>query len=156
MNQRQLLTMIGQRNPASYDFLFPHGPILAHGGSQAQMNPQPLRADVLGAAAATEFIQTARMANRFGFGQEVAFEDLDDWCPTKPKKFKWPVTWPPIPEPEPHPEWFADYHLAFAARLAAASEKLESTELRASIDKAIDRSMEAIETSMKTMGSKKS
>jgi hypothetical protein len=160
---RQLLAIIGRRNPAIYDVVFPHGPIIAQGASQLAHNFQPLPPDAMGAAIASEFIQTARMANRFGLNQGVAFEDLDDWCPTTPKKFKLPPSWPPIPEPEPHPEWFVDFHLGFAARLAAVADKLEGDRLRESLDKAIDRSMNAIEgamnsmeTSMKTTASKKS
>lgn len=162
MISRQLLAIIGGRNPASYDFFFPHGPIIAQGGSQLARTPQPLPAEAMGAAIASEFIQTARIASRFGLNQGVAFEDLDDWCPTVPKKFKLPPSWPPIPEPEPHPEWFVDFHLGFAARLAAVADKLEGDRLRESLDKAIERSMNAIEgamnsmeTSMKTTASRK-
>ncbi len=74
----------------------------------------------------------------------VAFDDLDDWCPTVPKKLKLPPWWPPIPEPEPHPDWLIDFHLGFAARLAAVSVEFEGTGLSESFDKAIERSLALI------------
>jgi len=143
---RQLLTIIGRRFPAAYDII-PRGPLLAQAGfSEVALNPQPLPPHALGAAVAAEFIHTAWFADRFGLDQGVAFEDLDDWCPTVPKNLKWPPHWPPIPDPEPHPDWFVAFHLGFAARLAVVADGLESTRLRESFDKAIERSMSAIES----------
>jgi len=98
-------------------------------------------------AAAHEFLHTAWLAERFGQDQARLFADLDDWCPTRPKKLKLPPWWPPVPDPEPHPDWFVDFHLGFAARLAVVS--LESNRMGESIDKAIERSMAAIESAAK-------
>ena len=66
--------------------------------------------------------------------------------PTRPKKLKLPPWWPPVPEPEPHPEWLIDFHLGFAARLAVISAEFEGTRLGESLNKAIDRSMETIDS----------
>jgi hypothetical protein len=96
----------------------------------------------LGAAIAAEFVHTAWLADRFGLDLGLAFNDLDYWCPTVPKKLKLPPWWPPIPEPDPHPEWFIDFHLGFAARLAAVSVEFEGTRLGEAFDGAIERSLQ--------------
>jgi hypothetical protein len=144
---RKLLAIIGRRLPAIYDVI-PRGPIshFSQGKlSEAGLNPQPLPPHELGAAIAAEFVHAAWLADRFGFDLGIVLKDLDDWCPTIPKMPKLPW-WPPIPEPEPHPEWFLDFHLGFAARLASVSVEFESSRLRESIDKAIERSIASIES----------
>ena len=100
----------------------------------------------MGAAIAAEFAHAIWLADRFGLDPGRAFEDLDDWCPTRPGKLKLPSWWPPIPEPEPHPEWLTDFPLGFATRLAAVSVDFEGTRLGESLNKAIERSVEAIES----------
>jgi hypothetical protein len=148
---RRLLAIIGRRIPAIYDVI-PRGPQSRFSSdrlSQVALNPQPLPPHELGAAIAAEFIHTAWQADRMGLGQGVAFDDLDDWCPTRPKLPKlppWWLGWPPIPEPEPHPDWFTDFHLGFAARLAAVAGEFKGTALGESMDKAIGRSLSAIES----------
>jgi len=154
LNSR-LLAIIGRRLPAIYDAVIPRyspqpEPWNARLAAVA-LNPQPLPPgpppDRLGAAVAAEFLHTAWLAERFGQDQARLFADLDDWCPTRPKKLKLPPWWPPVPDPEPHPDWFVDFHLGFAARLAVVS--LESNRMGESIDKAIERSMAAIESAAK-------
>jgi hypothetical protein len=139
---RFLLSIIGRRFPSIYDVI-PRGPLSRL--SQVALNPQPLPPHELGAALASEFVQVVWQADRFGFDQGVVFDDLDDWCPTRPKKIKLPPWWPPIPEPEPHPEWLIDFHLGFAARLAVTAEAFEGSRFSESVNKAMDRSLEAIE-----------
>jgi hypothetical protein len=139
---RFILSIIGRRFPSIFDVI-PRGPQTRL--SQVALNPQPLPPHELGAALAGEFIQNILQADRFGLDQGIAFDDLDDWCPTRPKKLKLPPWWHPIPEPEPHPEWLIDFHLSFAARLAVASEEFEGSRLSESLDKAMNRSLEAIE-----------
>jgi hypothetical protein len=140
---RRLLAIIGRRFPAIYDVI-PRGP---QGRlSQVALNPQPLPPHELGAAIAAEFAHAVWLADRLGLDVGRVFDDLDDWCPTGRRKLKLPPWWPPIPEPEPHPEWLTALHLGFAARLAAVSAELESTRLGESLNKAIDRSLEAIDS----------
>jgi hypothetical protein len=142
---RRLLSIIGRRLPAIYDVI-PRGPQKILSVSH-RPPPQPYSEFLeLGAGIAAEFIHAAWIADRFGLDQGILFDDLDDWCPTKPKKLKLPPWWPPIPEPEPHPDWFADFHLGFAARLAVASVEFEGTRLGESFDKAIERSIASIES----------
>lgn len=140
---RKLLAIIGRRFPAIYDVI-PRGP-LSH-FSRVALNPQPLPPHELGAAIAAEFAHSAWLAERFGAEPSLALQDLDDWCPTRPKRIKLPPWWPPIPEPEPGPDWHTDLHLGFAARLAAVSRQFDGTRLGESFDKAIERSLGAIES----------
>ncbi|MCG7505220.1 hypothetical protein [Mesorhizobium retamae] len=139
----KLLAIIGKRIPAIYDVI-PRGP---QGWiSQVALNPQPLPPGHLGAALATDFIRSAWLADRGSLDLKQVFDDLDDWCPTRPKKIKLPPWWPPIPEPEPHPEWFVEFHLGFAARLAVSVWELGDTSLAQSLNKAMERSLTVIET----------
>ncbi|MBC8074745.1 MAG: hypothetical protein H7Y32_01610 [Chloroflexales bacterium] len=139
---RHLLAIIGRRLPAIYDVI-PRGPQSLL--SRSALNPQPLPPQALGSAIAAEFAHTAWIADRFGLDVGVVFDDLDDWCPTVPKRLKLPPWWPPIPEPEPHPDWFIDFHLGFAAQLAAVAIGAEGTRISEAFDKAIERSVAAIE-----------
>jgi hypothetical protein len=146
---RRLLAILGRRFPAIYDVI-PRGPqsLLRQGRlAEVALNPQPLPPHELGAAIAAEFAHAIWLADRLGLDAGRVFEDLDDWCPTRPRpKIKLPPWWPPIPDPEPHPEWLLDLHLGFAARLAAVVGDFEGTRLGESLNKAIDRSVEAIES----------
>jgi hypothetical protein len=142
---RRLLAIIGRRLPAIYDVI-PRGPLSRF--SEIALNPQPLPPHELGATVAAEFVHTAWLADRFGLDLGLVFTDLDDWCPTVPKRPKLPPWWPPIPDPEPHPEWFTDFHLGFAARLAVVSVGFEGTRLGESFDKAIERSVASIESTI--------
>lgn len=145
---RRLLAIIGRRIPAIYDVI-PRGPLSQLSRvrfSEVALNPQPLPPHELGAAIAGEFVHTAWLADRFGLDLGLAFNDLDDWCPTAPKKLKLPPWWPPIPEPDPHPEWLIDLHLGFAARLAVVSVDVEGTRLGEALNKAIERSVAAIDS----------
>lgn len=112
-----LLALIGRRYPAVYDVI-PHGPLLGpvwgSWGSEVALNPQPLPPRELGAAMAVEFMRTAWFADRFGFNQGTVLNELEDWCPTVPRRPKLPPWWPPVPEPDPPPDWLLDFHLGFA------------------------------------------
>jgi hypothetical protein len=140
---RRILVILGQRHPAIYDII-PRGPLSRF--SEVALNPQPLPPHELGAAIAAEFVHTAWHADRFGVDLGPVFDELDDWCPLRPKwpKLPWGLR---IPEPDPpRPNWFIDYHLGFAARLAAVSVDFEDTRLGETLDNAIERSLEAIES----------
>src|SRR4029450_6929377 len=133
----RLLAIIGRRFPAIYDVI-PRGPLSRF--LEVALNPQPLPPEPppheLGAALAAEFIRNASLPHPFGLAPGRVPDALDDWCPTRPKRrLKLPPWWPPIPDPEPHPNWFIDFHLGFAARLAAAS--LEESPVGESRNKAM-------------------
>lgn len=142
---RRILAILGARLPAIFDII-PRGPL-----SLVALNPQPLPPHELGAAVAAEFARTVWQADRFGLDPATAFSDLDDWCPTRPRPPKLPPWWGPFPGLGPHPEpWseerHADFHIGFASRLAWASSQIDSPALRESFDKAIERSIEAIDS----------
>jgi len=159
----RLLSLIGRRFPAIFD-LTPHGPeagLLGSRSSWAALNPQPLPPlppAELGATVAGDFIQVSWLTQRLGVAWKSATADLDDWCPTVPKKPKLPPGWPPLqgdlasvppgwpnPEPHPHKPWFVDFHVGFAARLAVALPSVAGTPLESAFLEAIDRSIRAIE-----------
>jgi hypothetical protein len=142
---RRLLAIIGRRSPVIYDII-PRGPLSRVSG--VALNPQPLPPHELGGAIAAEFVNTAWHADRFGADLGPVSDELDDWCPTRPKVPKLPPWWGwvPVPDPDPHPNWFIDFHLGFAARLAAVSVEFEGTRLGESLDQAIERSLDAIES----------
>lgn len=147
---RQLLAIIGQRLPAVFDVI-PHGP--QRSLSAVTLNPQPLPPHELGAAIAAEFLQSLWLAKRSGQDLAIAIGDLEDWCPTYPKLPKWPIWWYPIPEPEPRPEWSVDFHVGFAARLAAIAATHNSLPMNEILNKAIDRSVLSIESTLKSVKS---
>lgn len=140
---RRLLAIIGRRLPAIYDVI-PRGPRSRF--SETALNPQPLPPHELGAAVAAELIHTTWLAERFGLDLGIFESMIDEWCPVGRPILRLPPWWKPFPLPEPRPEWFADFHLGFAARLAVVSVELEGTRLGELVDKAIERSVAAIET----------
>jgi hypothetical protein len=147
---RRILAILGARHPAIFD-IGPRGPLsLTVQGRYSELNPQPLPPHELGAAIAAEFAHTAWQADRFGLDPGIAFQDLDDWCPTRPRIPKLPPWWwwHPHPEPVPGPDWHVDFHIGFASRLAWTSSQIDSPVLRESFDKAIERSLEAIDSTM--------
>jgi hypothetical protein len=142
---RRVLAILGRRWPAIYDII-PRGPLGRF--AEVALNPQPLPPHELGSAIAAEFINIAWHADRFDVDQGPAYDVPDDWCPTG---LRWPKLppwwgWWPFPEPDPPPEWFIDFHLGFSAQLAAVSPEFEGTRLGESFDKAIEQSLDAIES----------
>jgi hypothetical protein len=152
LSSRQLLNIVGRSHPTVYSGVIPHSGALGQIAS-AELNPKPLPPHDLGAAIATEFIQTIWFADRFGLDASALFSDLEDWCPTgRPKLPKLPPWFPPSPpEPDPQPEWFVDFHLGFAARIAVLSPQFEGTQLGELFKKAIERSVSTVESSLATM-----
>ena len=142
---KKLLAIIGKKIPAIYDVI-PRGPLGRL--SWVALNPQPLPPVELGAAMATEFMHTLWMGERTGLDQGSAMRNLEDWCPTYPRRPKLPPWWPPVPDPDPEPDWFAEYHLGFAARLAAVPADAVSGHLKESFDKAIEQSLGSLERAL--------
>ncbi len=144
-----LLSIIGKRHPAVYDVIprGPQGGFAAGLGAKAQLNPQPFPPYDLGTALAAEFIHAVWFADRFNLDQRLVFSDLEDWCPTPPKLPKlppwWPWPWPPWPEP--HPDWLSEFHLGFAARLAAVAVEFKGVQFAEPLNKALARSEEMIQ-----------
>lgn len=146
-SEQRLLSLIGRRLPAIFDVI-PRGPQRLHGLhdhlSEVALNPQPLPPEQLGAALALEFAHMAWTAERLGLNWKAQAQDLDDWCPTVPRKLKLPAWWPPVPQPEPHPDWLAELHLGFAAKLSAISADHPGGAFAATLDRAVSRSVDAL------------
>jgi hypothetical protein len=142
---RKAMQIIGKRIPASWDALIPHSHMP---GGLAALNPQALPPDELGAAVARTFIHAAWLAQRQGGGHSNVMDELDDWCPTRPKFPKLPPWWwwPIPPEPEPHPDWFIDFHLGFASALTVARAGMDDATLGKTLDQAIDRSLKVMDS----------
>jgi hypothetical protein len=138
---RRLLALIGRRNPAIYD-------VIPRGGQLVSLNPQPIPPGVLGELAAAELLRIGWLAERFSLDLGAVADELDDWCPTYPKRPKLPHWWPPIPDPEPHPDWMRAYYLGFASRLAAVSGEMAGTKLQGVTDAALERSIASLEASL--------
>lgn len=150
---RRLLSIIGRRFPAIFDVI-PRGPQISSFQdciSEVALNPQRLPPHELGETIIAELIRNVWLADHYVLDHGFTFNDLDDWCPTRPRKLKLPVWWPPFPESEPHPNWFIDFHLGFAARIAAVSSEFNGTRLGELFNKAIDRSLESIESVDKSL-----
>jgi hypothetical protein len=144
---KELLAIIGRTNPAIYDVVFPHGPLGRFGA--VALNPQPLPPRAFGAAMAVEFARNVAMSERFGLPSKALFDELDDWCPTKPRKIKLPKGWPwPPPEPEPGPDWLVGLHLGFASQLAVLGASFSKNEAGKMIDAALDRSVAAMDAAI--------
>jgi hypothetical protein len=151
LSSRQLLDIIGRRYPTIYGVVIPHSGALGQVAS-VELNPKPLPPHDLGAAIAAEFIHSIWFADRFGLDVSPIWTDLDNWCPTgKPKFPKLPPWFPLVPEPDPQPNWFVDFHLGFAARIALISPDFQGTQLGEYFEKTIERSVSTIESSLATM-----
>jgi hypothetical protein len=121
---KALITIIAQHNVWLYELLFPHVPkqlferVALHshagfhrGGGERELNPQPLPpvaiATLSGHAMGRRLADLALGINaQGGDGFSVLAREIEGWCGTGPRKFKWPKGWPfPPPEPDPHPNW---------------------------------------------------
>ena len=152
---KELLSIIGKKFPAIYDVNPPHGHKQFVTERVAELNPQPLPPEPppesfeLGAAMAGEFLNMAWLANSFGVNSKAVLQELDDICPTRPGKIKWPPGWPrprrPI-GPDPEPPYWIDFHVGFALRVAAVADEYSGTALGEVLDVAIDRSLEAAQS----------
>ena len=140
---KKLLSIIGQKFPSIYDVNPPHGPFGRV--SWVALNPQPLPPLGIGAAMATEVMRYAWMGERAGLDPAGALRSLEDLCPPYPRRPKLPPWWPPVPDPDPEPDWLAEYHLGFAARLAAVPGDQMTGRLREFFDKALEQSIASLE-----------
>jgi hypothetical protein len=125
---RTAIALIGRTHPEIFDILGNpptlSGRIVGRLAERAsELNPQPLppvdaglRA---GLAAGVELLRLANTSVHLG----VAFEvDPDDWCPTPPRRPKFPPTpWPPQPwsQEDDDPRWLEGYYAGVVLSLEA-------------------------------------
>ena len=105
----QQLSVLARINPAIFDVIFPHGPVLAHAFasrlSEVALNPQPLppeppperlqRASALVAHNIAFAAIAAEAAGQDG-GVRIVNSAIDDWCGNgrPPIPIPWPGPWP--------------------------------------------------------------
>jgi hypothetical protein len=154
----QLLAVLGRINPAVWDSIIPHGPVLSRIGvvrevsraSEVELNPQPLppkEALLFASAAVAHDIATAAItAQAAGIegASQIVERAVDDWCgtPHPPIPIPWPSAWPfPWPpEPEPHPEWDVGASRVIGAlSLASVASRLVDGEARAALSKGAEQ-----------------
>lgn len=126
------LTLIGRRHPAIFDLLGnPYGPFTGSRGAEVFLNPQPLPPGPpdgmrTGFHAGAALVQLAFTAHHLHVGFDI---DVDDWCPTPPRRPKLP----PWPGPRPRPwrfevvdeSWGVDYVLGLAGSLEVSASVWE-------------------------------
>jgi hypothetical protein len=144
-----LVSVLGRINPAAFDAIFPHGPILSHraafsrraGQSATELNPQPLppKEDLLLASAeiARDIAFAALSAEAAGNdgGARIVKTAIDDWCGTgRPHiPIPWPGPWPYpwVLEAEPKQEWdVTASRVVGALSLAAVAARLSPGAVR--------------------------
>ena len=156
------VSILGRLNPAIYDVIFPHGPIvfsrvaagLHDRVSAVALNPQPLpprdHLQLAAALVARDIAHAAIGAEATGQGggaRSIAVA-IDDWCGNgrPPRPFPWPGPWPcPWPfETEPQKDWDVQAsQVAGALSLAAIASRLAPGEIRDALAKGADQLFDA-------------
>jgi hypothetical protein len=148
----RLLAVLGKVNPAVWDAIIPHGPVVAH--SALELNPQPLppKQELLLASAAVAhdiaFAAVSAEAAGADSAARIVSRAIDDWCGTRPPHIPipwpgpWPFPWPP--EPEPHPDWdIGASRVVGALALASVASRLEAGDARDALDKGAEQLLDA-------------
>jgi hypothetical protein len=156
------VSILGRLNPAIYDVIFPHGPIvftrvaagLHDRVSAVALNPQPLppreqlQLAAVHVARDLAFAALAAEAAGHGGGARGIASAIDDWCGNgrPPRPIPWPGPWP-LPWPfdtEPHKEWDVQAsQVAGALSLAAIAARLGPGEIRDALAKGADQLLDA-------------
>jgi hypothetical protein len=158
----RLLAVLARINPAVWDAIIPHGPVLSGASafeavskaSEVELNPQPLppRQQLLLASATVAHDVALAAVTAEAAGTEAASRivgrAVDDWCGTEPRHFPipwpgpWPFPWPP--EPEPHPEWdIGASRVVGALSFASVASRLAEGEAREALSKGAEQLLEA-------------
>jgi hypothetical protein len=103
----RLLVSLGKINPAIWDAIIPHGPVLSvisksSPGSEVELNPQPLppkeKLQLASAWVAKEIARAAIAAEAAGSdgASTIVSRAIDDWCgtPSGHLPIPWPGPWP--------------------------------------------------------------
>lgn len=99
----RLLATLGRINPAIWDWIVPHGPVLALSrAEEVELNPQPLppheELQFASVKVANQIAEAAIAAEAAG-GEgavKIVSRAIDDWCGTPPgrRPIPWPGPWP--------------------------------------------------------------
>jgi len=149
----RLLAVLGKIDPAVWDAIIPHGPVVSRKGAEVALNPQPLppRHQLLVASAAVAHDIASAAVNADAAGTDssrLVTRAIDDWCGTRPRRIPipwpgpWPFPWPP--EPDPHPEWdISASRVVGALSLASVASRLEDGDARDALSKGAEQLLEA-------------
>jgi len=156
----QLLSVLARLNPAIYDFIFPHGPAVAHAFasriSEVALNPQPLppepppeRLQRVSALVAHNIAFAAIAAEAAGQGSGVRMisSAIDDWCGNgrPPIPIPWPGPWPFAFALDDMPKDLdvATSRLVGALSFAAVAQRMSTGEVSEALSAGADKLMDA-------------
>jgi len=156
----QLLSVLARINPAIFDVIFPHGPVLsnvfASRISEVTLNPQPLppeppsdrlqRASALIAHNIAFAAIAAEAAGQDG-GVRMINNAIDDWCGNgrPPIPIPWPGPWPFAFALDVVPKEFdvATSRLVGALSFAAVASRMGPGKVQEALSVGADKLMEA-------------
>lgn len=145
-----LLEILARLNPQIWEIIHPHVPVLAGGyrglagGSDVELNPQPIPPGhlmVAGAALARQVAEGAVLTQaQTSGGPQFLSRVVDDWCGTRAPR-PWPPGWPHVvdPDPDPHPWDVAQMFAVAAVVFAGFAAGLEDGEFRDAFRSAADK-----------------
>jgi len=153
----QLLSVLARLNPAIYDFIFPHGPAVAHAFasrlSEVALNPQPLppaeRLQRVSALVAHNIAFAAIAAEAAGQdgGARMISSAIDDWCGNgrPPIPIPWPGPWPFAFALDDMPKDLdvAASRLVGALSFAAVAQRMGAGKVSDALSAGADKLMEA-------------
>jgi hypothetical protein len=165
----KLMLILARMNPAMYDALFPHYPLIRETfgatkarsartftGDEVMLQPQPLPpkdAFLVASAEVAQEISRAAIAAEVTGGSpaSIVAEAMDGWCGT-PVPWPWPWPWPWSGpwgglgggDPEPHPEWdFDASRLVGSLTLASVAARMQDGEARTALDQGAEQLLAA-------------
>jgi hypothetical protein len=155
-----LLSVLGKINPAIFDYIFPHGPVVGRGWasriSEVALNPQPLppepppdRLQRVSALLAQNiaFAAIAAEASGQGGGARMIFSAIDDWCGNgrPPIPIPWPGPWPFAFALDDLPKDLdvASSRLVGALSFAAVAQRMGPGEVQEALSAGADKLLEA-------------
>jgi hypothetical protein len=153
----RLLATLGKINPAIWDVIIPHGPVLStiskqSPGIEVELNPQPIppghELEFASAKVAKEIAHAAIAAEAAG-GQgasAIVSRAIDDWCGTPPRHIPipWPGPWPfpwTLDEIGGEPDVGAS-RVVGALTLASVASRMADGEARAALAKGAEQLLE--------------
>jgi len=153
----RLLVSLGKINPAIWDAIIPHGPVLSvisksSPASEVALNPQPIppreKLELASAWVAKEIARAAIAAEAAGSdgASTIVARAIDDWCGTPHGRL--PIPWPgPWPYPWTLDDVDADLDIdssrvVGALTLASVASRMADGEARAALAKGAEQLLE--------------
>jgi hypothetical protein len=154
----RLLLALGRINPAIWDAIIPHGPVLASfskasPGSQVELNPQPIppghELELASAKMANQIAHAAIAAEAAGNegATRIVSRAVEEWCGTPPghRPIPWPGPWPfpwttgpRDPELDPHAS-----QIVGALTLASVASRMSEGAVQTALAEGAEKLLEA-------------